>query len=55
MESKNFDQIIISEIPYEVVKSDLVRSIDQIRFDKKIDGIIEVRDESDKEGLMQLT
>lgn len=51
IESKNFDQIIISEIPYEVVKSDLVRSIDQIRFDKKIDGIIEVRDESDKEGL----
>ena len=50
-ESKKMYQIIVSEIPYEVVKSDLVRSIDQIAFDKKIDGIIEVRDESDKEGL----
>ena len=49
--SKNMNQIIVSEIPFEVVKSDLVKSIDQIVFDKKIDGIIEVRDESDKEGL----
>jgi len=49
--SKNMNQIIITEIPFEVVKSDLVKSIDQISFDKKIDGIIEVRDESDKEGL----
>lgn len=49
--SKNMNQIIVSEIPFEVVKSDLVKSIDQIAFDKKIDGIIEVRDESDKEGL----
>ena len=48
---KNMNQIIISEIPFEVVKSDLVKSIDQIAFDKKIDGIIEVRDETDKEGL----
>ena len=51
VEHKNMNQIIITEIPFEVVKSDLVKSIDQIAFDKKIDGIIEVRDESDKEGL----
>lgn len=43
-------QIIITEIPYGVVKSALVRSIDEIRHDKKIDGIEEVRDESDKDG-----
>ena len=48
---KNMNQIIVSEIPFEVIKSDLVKEIDQIAFDKKIDGIVEVRDESDKEGL----
>ena len=44
-------QIVITEIPYEVNKADLVRKIDEIRSKKKIDGIIEVRDESDREGL----
>ena len=43
--------LIITEIPYEVNKADLVRKIDEIRLKKKIDGIIEVRDESDREGL----
>ena len=43
--------IIIEEIPYEVVKATLVRKIDEVRINKKIDGIIEVRDESDKDGL----
>ena len=45
------NKIIISEIPYEVNKALLVRKIDEIRIDKKIDGIAEVRDESDKDGL----
>jgi len=45
------NQIIISDVPYEVNKSQLVRKIDEIRIDKKIEGILEVRDESDKEGL----
>ena len=45
------DQIIITEIPFEVNKAQLVRKINEIRIDKKIDGIAEVRDESDKEGL----
>ena len=49
VETKNGKQIIVTEIPFEVVKSDLVRSIDQLIFDKKVDGIVEVRDESDKE------
>lgn len=43
--------LIITEIPYEVNKADLVRKIDEIRLKKKIDGILEVRDESDREGL----
>ncbi|MCR4561666.1 MAG: DNA topoisomerase IV subunit A, partial [Bacilli bacterium] len=47
---KNLTQIIISEIPYRIKKTALVKEIDQIRFDKTIPGIDEVRDESDKEG-----
>lgn len=45
------DRIVISEIPYEVNKATLVKSIDEIRVEKKIEGIAEVRDESDREGL----
>ena len=49
--TKGKKQIIITEIPYEINKSLLVKKIDDIRIDKKIDGIAEVRDESDKDGL----
>jgi topoisomerase IV subunit A len=49
--NKGKDQIIITEIPYEVNKALLVRKIDEIRIDKKIEGIQEVRDESDRNGL----
>ena len=45
------NKIIINEIPYEVNKQQLVKRMDEIRLDKKIDGIVEVRDESDKDGL----
>ena len=45
------NQIIITEIPFDVNKAALVRKIDEIRVEKKIDGIIEVRDETDREGL----
>ena len=45
------NKIIITEIPYDVNKQLLVKKIDEIRIDKKIDGIVEVRDESDKDGL----
>ena len=51
VKNKGKDQIIISEIPFEVNKSLLVAKIDSIRIDKKIDGIQEVRDETDKDGL----
>lgn len=41
----------ITEIPYEVNKSQLVKQIDEIRINKKIDGIAEIRDDSDRSGL----
>ena len=49
--SKGKDQIVITEIPYDVNKALLVRKIDEIRIDKKVDGMLEIRDESDREGL----
>lgn len=42
----------VTEIPYEVNKSQLVKQIDEIRINKKVDGIAEVRDDSDRTGLM---
>ena len=48
---KGKTQIIIDEIPFEVNKAMLVKSIDEIRVEKKIDGIVEIRDESDREGI----
>lgn len=50
-ETKTIKQIIVHEIPYEVIKSQLVKKIDDIRLNKKIDGILDVRDESDRTGL----
>ena len=50
-EEKNMNVIVVDEIPYEVNKAELVRKIDEIRFNKSIDGIIEVRDESDRNRL----
>lgn len=44
-------QIIITEIPYRVNKSDLVKSIDELRIKKTIQGIEEIRDETDKHGM----
>ena len=44
--NKGKTQIVITEIPFDVNKSALVKKIDDIRIDKKIDGILEVRDES---------
>ena len=48
---KGKEQIIISEIPFDVNKALLVQKIDALRIDKKIEGISEVRDETDREGL----
>ena len=44
--TKNGPAIIITEIPFEVNKALMVKKIDDIRIDKKVDGILEVRDES---------
>ncbi|OCT14170.1 DNA gyrase subunit A [Paenibacillus pectinilyticus] len=44
-------QIVITEIPYQVVKSRLVTAMENIRLEKKIEGIAEVRDESGRNGL----
>lgn len=44
-------QIIVTEIPYEVNKSVLVKRIDDVRVNNKVPGIAEVRDESDRDGL----
>ena len=51
VKEKGKEQIIITEIPFEVNKANLVSKIDAIRIDKKIEGISEVRDETDRDGL----
>ncbi len=51
IDAKTIRQIIITEIPYEVVKSELVRKMDEIRINRDIDGILDVRDESDRSGM----
>ncbi len=47
----NHEQIIITEIPYQVIKSDLVKSIADLANDKSIEGIADVTDESSRAGL----
>lgn len=51
VKDKGKKQIIVSEIPFDVNKALLVKKIDEIRIDKKVDGIMEVRDETDRSGL----
>ncbi|HEU5662327.1 TPA: DNA topoisomerase IV subunit A [Streptococcus pneumoniae] len=45
------EQIVITEIPYEINKANLVKKIDDVRVNNKVAGIAEVRDESDRYGL----
>jgi len=45
------ERIIISEIPYQVNKSNLVEKIAELVRDKKLEGISDLRDESDKDGI----
>ncbi|MBP2622419.1 DNA topoisomerase IV subunit A [Streptococcus oricebi] len=45
------EQIIVTEIPYEINKAVLVKKIDDVRVNNKVTGIAEVRDESDRDGL----
>ncbi len=53
MEKKNARQfdIVITEIPYQVNKAELIKTIAELAQDKKIEGIRDLRDESDREGL----
>ncbi|MGD6956529.1 DNA topoisomerase IV subunit A [Rossellomorea aquimaris] len=44
-------QIVITEIPYEVNKANLVKKMDEFRVDRKVEGIAEVRDETDRDGM----
>lgn len=47
----NKEQIVITEIPYEINKANLVKKMDELRIDKKVDGIAEVRDDTDRTGM----
>ena len=51
VKNKGKEQIVITEVPFEVNKAMMVQKMDSIRIDKKIDGITEVRDETDREGV----
>jgi len=50
-ELKNRQAIIITELPYQVNKAMLITSIAQLVKDKKIDGISDLRDETDRDGM----
>ncbi len=51
VEGDKCNQIVITEIPYKVVKSQLVKKMSEVYVTKNIDGILDIRDESDREGL----
>lgn len=51
VKEKGKEQIIITEIPFEVNKQACVAKIESLRIDKKIEGISEVRDETDRTGI----
>lgn len=44
-------QIIATELPYEINKSKLIQKLDDIRLQRKVEGIVDVRDESDRTGV----
>jgi DNA gyrase subunit A len=50
-ETSGKSQIVVTEIPYQVNKENLVRTIAELAMEKKIEGITGVRDESDKDGM----
>jgi len=50
-DKKGLRQIIVSEIPYQVNKASLLETIADLVKDKKVDGIKDIRDESDKDGV----
>lgn len=50
-EDKKVNQIIISQIPYDTTKMTIIKELNEILYEEKISGLIEVRDESDKNGV----
>ncbi|PYP50153.1 MAG: DNA gyrase subunit A [Gemmatimonadetes bacterium] len=50
-ESTGKQQIVVSEIPYQVNKANLIAQIAQLANDKKLDGIADIQDYSDREGM----
>ena len=54
IKEKGKEQILITEIPFDVNKALLCKKIDEIRIEKKIEGISEIRDESDGECLVRI-
>ena len=54
VEKRGMKQIVVTELPYDVIKSNVVRKIDELRFEKFVDelsDVMDVRDESDRNGL----
>ena len=47
----NHDKIVVTEIPYNVIKADLIKSIAELVAEKKIEGISNVNDETDRDGM----
>lgn len=45
------EQIVITEVPYEINKATMVKKMDELRIDRKVEGIAEIRDETDRTGL----
>jgi DNA gyrase subunit A len=50
-ETSNRSQIVVTEIPYQVNKENLVKAIAELAAEKKIEGITGINDESDKDGM----
>jgi len=50
-ESSNKQQIVVTELPYQVNKANLVKEIAELTRDKKLEGIADLRDESDRDGI----
>ena len=51
---KGKESCVITEIPYDVIKQQLVKKIDDIRINNNVSGIAEVRDESDKDAFCRI-
>lgn len=54
VKEKGKDKIVITEIPFDVNKAALCKKIEEIRLDKKVDGIVDSRDESDKDANIRI-